>query len=1103
MPKHAEHSLIWRDDMRAYELHGAEWHGTRCPLGTVANLPERLGGLASFAFTSRAGHVCTVRKEAAARGGAYWYAYRRAGRRMLKRYLGRGDALTLARLEAAAAALDVAALAAVSAPASETVGLARRSRAAVFQRGPALGPIPAHTAESPPSALLATRLNIPRLASALVERPQISARLTAGLGRALTLVTAPAGFGKTTILAQWARGCGVPVAWVSLDAGDDDPAQFWLYVLAALERSAPGVADSALGMLRAPRPAPIEAVLRALLNGIAALPAERHLALVLDDYHCLTAAAIHESVALLLEHPPAQLHVYLAGRSEPPLPLARLRVRDQIAELRAPDLRFVPAEVAEFVAAQGLTLVPEDVAALTERSGGWAAALRLAAISLRGHPDPGRFVAAFGGGHRDVLAYLGDEVLAAQPVKVQAFLLETAVLDRFCAPLCDAVTGHADAQAMIEQLVCASLFVVPLDDERRWYRYDTLFAELLRHRLHAEMPNRIPALHQRAAGWLTENGCIAEAAEHLLAADDVEQVARLLERSARGMIQRGEHAALLRLLGRLPRDVMHARPALVVYRSELLLYRGELEAAERCLAEAERLIAAHGAHDAQEQRDEPAVDWDTLETMVRGGRAALAAMHGDGPATLAYAQAALAMPEAADPYQRGGALLTLAHAYRINGQMRAADAAYDEAARACLEAGELPLASVAMGLRGLVLVLMGRLHDATETCHRLIAVAEERPEAAAIAASAGYVGLGQLLYEWNDLDAAQAALETGIELAQRSASLYEQAEGLVGLASLWQARGEPETALEMLRRTERLMHPGAQLPWLVPYVAALRVRLELRQGQFTRAERWVAERGLPDGAFEPRGPNQVQEFEHLTLVRLLLRKGEAQMAAAIVERLLPWAIREERAGSEIELRTLAALAYEAVGRRDDALDALTTALELAASEGYVRLFVDEGTPLRGLLLCLRGRLADDKFARQRDPSPQRDPLAPPRPAPVLATPTSPLPLLPPLGPPRPAGSGGWGVRTLLDYAERLLAAFDGGPVSQAQAPAALVEPLSAREREVLALLAEGCSSQEIADQLVVEVSTIKTHLHHVYTKLQVGGRVRAIARARELGLLDA
>ncbi|HEX6796473.1 MAG TPA: LuxR C-terminal-related transcriptional regulator [Ktedonobacterales bacterium] len=1081
MPKRADHSLTWRDDTQAYELCGV---GSGCarlaPTGATA--PGRAGSLggvaslASFAFTSRAGHVCTVRQEAAARGGTYWYAYRRAGPRMLKRYLGRTDVLTVARLEATAATLDAAARTEANAPARDAASHRGHSQASARQHASASASTSTSTASratsprSPDlasSALLATKLHVPRTASSLVERPLVMARLADGLERALTLVSAPAGFGKTTALAQWARNVGasggrpVPVAWVALDASDDDPVQFWLYVLAALERAMPGIAATALSMLRGPRPgpAPIEAVLRALLNDIAALPAERHLALVLDDYHRITAPAIHEAVALLLEHPPAQLHLYLAGRSEPPLPLARLRVRDQTVELRAPDLRFAPTEVAEFAATLGLALAPEDVAALAERSGGWPAALRLAAVSLRGHPDPARFIAAFDGSHRDVLAYLGDEVLAAQPAEVQAFLLETALLDRFCAPLCDAVTSRADAQATIERLERASLFVIPLDDERRWYRYDALFAELLRHRLRAEMPDRAPALHHRTADWLAENGWIAEAAEHLLAAGDVEAAALLLERSARGMIQRGEHPALLRLLERLPRDVMFARPALVVYRAEALLYRGELEATERSLEEAERLIAAHAADGGHERRGEPAVDWEALAIMVRGGRAALAAMRGDGAATLAYARATLALPGADDdPYRRGGALLTLAHAYRINGQMRAAETAYDQAAVALEAAGELPLVAVALGLRALVLVQMGRLRAAAEVCRRMIVRAEERSAGEGAAFGSGHVGLGQVLYEWNDLDAAQAALESGVTLGERSTSLYDQTAGLVALAAVWQARGEPETALDMLRRAERLMHSGAQFPWLVPLLGALRALLALRQGHITVAERWAAERGLLDGTFEPRGPIQVQECEHLTFARLLLRKGDGQAAAEIVERLLPQAIREERAGSEIELRIVAALAYEAAGCHDDALDALATALELAAPEGYVRLFVDEGAPLHVLLLRLREWYAGGEGARH---------------APLRA------------------------------YIEKLLAAFEGEAVPQAEGTApAPVEPLSAREREVLALLAEGRSSQEIADQLVVAVSTIKTHIHHIYTKLQAGGRVRAITCARELGLLD-
>src|SRR5579875_2482231 len=635
MPRRASYLLCWCPESGTYDLRNGPGGES---LGIDLNGPawfDWLGGIASFSFQSRSGDTCTIRKEIVQRGGAYWYAYRRAGGRMVKRYLGRTADVSLARLEEVAAALASRAAdelasdrAAHAVPAAEPGPKGRRG-------------VTANDA-LPSPVILSTKLHVPRAPSRLLSRPRVFQRLDRGLERPLTVLAAPAGFGKTTALCAWLPRVPGPAAWVSLDAGDNDPIQFWTYVLTALESAHPGLATPPLAMLQLPHPPPLATVLRTLINAIAALADD--VVLVLDDYHLITAPAIHESIALLLAHPPPQLHLYLASRSEPPLPLARLRAYDQVSEIRADDLRFQPDEVAAWLGeVMGLRLSAEDTARLAERTDGWAAGLQLAAVSLQGPPDPSRFIASFGGSHRYVLTYLGDEVLAAQPPEVQSFLVQTAILERLCGPLCDALTGQHDGQAMLIRLEQANLFLIRLDDEGRWYRYDHLFRDLLRHRLREERSAEIPDLHRRAAGWLEGEGLIVEAVEHLLAIPDMEEAARLIEEAARGMLARNECAAVLSLVGRLPEEAIAARPRLCLYYAGALLSSGWLDDAEHWVARAESWFAS-----AAEQKDSATRDSDgrDLDGEVASLRAALAAMRADAARAIHYAQIALeTLPE--------------------------------------------------------------------------------------------------------------------------------------------------------------------------------------------------------------------------------------------------------------------------------------------------------------------------------------------------------------------------------------------------------------------------------------------------------------------------
>jgi LuxR family maltose regulon positive regulatory protein len=1043
MPRRASYLLCWCPESGTYDLRNGPGGES---LGIDLNGPawfDWLGGTASFSFQSRSGDTCTIRKEIVQRGGAYWYAYRRAGGRMVKRYLGRTADVSLARLEEVAAALASRAAdelasdrAAHAVPAAEPGPKGRRGVTA--------------NDVLPSPVILSTKLHVPRVPSRLLSRPHVFQRLDRGLERPLTILAAPAGFGKTTSLCAWLQHTLTPAAWVSLDAGDNDPIQFWTYALTALESAHPGVATTPLAMLQLPHPPPLATVLRTLINAIAALADD--VVLVLDDYHLIDAPAIHESVALLLAHPPPQLHLYLACRSEPPLPLARLRAYDQVNEIRADDLRFRPDEVgAWLVDVVGLHLSAEDVASLAKRTDGWAAGLQLAALSLQGHPDPSRFIASFGGSHRYVLTYLGEEVLAAQPPEVQSFLVRTAILERLCGSLCDALTGQRDGQAMLARLEQAGLFLTRLDDDGRWYRYDHLFRDLLRHRLHEERSAEIPDLHRRAARWLESAGLIAEAAEHLLAIPDMEEAARLIEQSVRAMLVRNESSAVLSLIGRLPEEAIATRPRLCLAHAGALLSSGRLDDAERWIAHAERSLAA-----ASDEKNPAPLDpdWRDLAGEVASLKAAVAAMRADAATAIQYARIALETLPEQDVFSRASAFLTLGLAYDVNGDLHAANDALTEASRLSVAADNLPMATLALRLRAYLLISQGRLQQAADLLHQVIQVSEARGGALAALAGGAYSGLAMILYERNDLVGARLAAEKAVALGQQWANPEDEVDGLVRLMLVHQAEGQAAAAIEAGRRVEHLIRSSTTFPWTRALAAAAGALLALRQGRRDDAERWADEHALSAADDAPDSTSLSQSFERIVYARVLIAQQRLAEVAELVGHLQRQAETEARIGNLVGILALQALVWQAQGESAKALDTLEHALERAMSEGYVRVFVDEGAPMRALLVRLREKL--------------------------------------------PKGS------VLRRYVDTLLAAFDqtGAVPPLAVGRPRLIEPLSAREREVLLLLARGRSNQEIARELVVAVSTVKTHVHNLYAKLQAADRLEAVMRARELGLLD-
>jgi LuxR family transcriptional regulator, maltose regulon positive regulatory protein len=906
--------------------------------------------------------------------------------------------------------------------------------------------------------LVATKFHVPR--AGFVPRPRLLARLAEGIGRGLTVVGTPAGFGKTTVLGDWARRSRRPAAWLSLDASDNDPARFWRYVAAALGRVRPGMDAPVVALLRGPHRPPLEAVATAVINELVSVPGEGAVALVLDDYHLIETSAVHESLTFLLNRLPPGLRLVVASRADPPLPLARLRARGQLAELRAADLRFTLAETAAFLReATGLDLPAESVAALQDRTEGWAAGVQLAALSLRGHADPARFVATFAGSHRYVLDYLTEEVLAGQPGPVQDFLLQTSVLERLCGPLCDAVTGQTDSQAQLEQLERANMFVVPLDEERGWWRYHHLFADLLRARLAHELPTRVPELHRAAAAWHEQHGLADEAVRHAVAAGETGWAARLVERHVETLLRRSEGATLDRWLSALPAESVRARPRLCLAQAVAAVVSGRLEAVEPLAADAERAFAAAG-----DETHEPSVGralsvLANVPASIAFLRADVARLRGDAAGALDFDARALAHLGEGDWLLRSQVAWNLATVHWVRGELGEAERALADLVAERVAAGEGYLAMRVCYDHSEVQLAQGRLGAAQRSYQRALEIAStagQQPPPAGMA----HVGLAEVLYERNELAAAHEHATQGVALCRQLAFTQPLARGLALLARIRQAQGDTAGALEAIGQAERVgLSP--QLAAMYNPVPAWRARLLLASGEVSAAARWASGRGLRAGD----EPNYPREREYLALARVLLAEHAPGQALGLLDRLHAKAAAQQRTGSVIEAAALRALALADGGDQAAASATLAEALALAAPEGYVRVFADEGAPMAHLL----GRLA----AAQRTGRVVFPGAVPPRYLDRLARAFRPAP---------PAGAAPSATRD---------AAGIGG----------LAEPLSGRELEVLRLLAAGKPNQQIADELVVSLATVKKHVGHILGKLAAANRTQAVARARVLGLL--
>jgi LuxR family maltose regulon positive regulatory protein len=901
--------------------------------------------------------------------------------------------------------------------------------------------------------LLSSKYRRPVQRAGALPRRRLADLLAAVSRTPLTVVSAPAGFGKTTLLTEWLAGDSrdvAAIAWLSLDRGDNDPVLFWSYVVTALLSAVPGFGNTAMQVLASSSPS-IDAALAALLDDLDELPSD--LVLVLDDYHVVEAPTIHAGMLFLLEHLPPRLHVVLATRVDPPLPMAQLRVRGQLVEVRTADLRFTPEEAAAYLnGPMQLGLSDDDVAVLDRRTEGWIAALQLAGLSLHGRADVSAFIAGFAGDDRYIVDYLAEEVLARQTAEVRNFLLETSMLERMSGPLCDAVTARRGGKATLVSLERANMFLVPLDDRRQWYRYHHLFADVLQAHLLDERPDHVAELHRRASAWFEAHDDLAQAISHALAGGDAGRAADLMELAMPVMRRDRREAELARWVRAMPDDVVRTRPVLGV------AFVGALAQASEFDTIGERLDRIEGSLRSGDRiwPEQPPpdlivvdqVNYRSLPAHIAMYRAALALANSDVDGTIAHARQALSLAPQGDALARASAGALAGLASWSTGDLVGADAAYTQSVAGLTSAGFLADVLGCTIMLGDIRRTQGQLSAALRTYQRALERAAQAPGTEPLRGTADmHVGLAGVLLERNDLAATQEHLDISRRLGEHNGLPQNAYRWRVVMARLRAAEGDLDDALAMLDEAERV-YAGDYAPDVQP-VAAVRARLRIRRGELAHAQAWARERQLsPDD-----DPSYRREFEHLTLARLLVAQHRVEPdghtlaeAQALLDRLLRAAEHGGRGASVIEVLILQAIAHDVGGEALATLAALDRAVTLAQAEGYVRLFADEGAPMAALFTALR---------KQRG-------------APALVS--------------------------------RLLAATST-IAARGSTHQQLVEALSERELDVLRLLGGDLSGPDIARQLSVSLNTVRTHTKNIYAKLGVTSRRAAVRRARDLDLI--
>ncbi len=932
--------------------------------------------------------------------------------------------------------------------------------------------------------LLQTKLYIPLPSSKLVYRQRLMEKLNDGLRRKLTLISAPAGFGKTTLISSWINQIGEgtgqedqeatphhaspgvhpsSVAWISLDERDNDPTLFWLYVLAALQTIDASLGKNLPAILESQHSLPLEVLVTMLINDLAEFQADNEqilpLLLVLDDYHLIATEAIHASLNFLIDHLPPALHLVVTTRSDPPLHLSQRRARSEITQIRAIDLSFTLDEIVQFFnSLMRLNLSGSDIAALESRTEGWIAGLQLAALSLQDQEDRHTFVTNFAGDDRYIADYLVDEVLHHQPPYIQAFLLRTSILGRLCASLCNDVTSQNESRAILTHLERANLFLTPLDNRREWYRYHQLFADLLRQRLQESSSLvEINQLHQQASKWYEERGDVIEAVEHASLAGDHQRVAQLIEQQVQEIFSQFKLNALSKWIKTLPDNIVADQPKLIMIYAWASLATGHIKEVEYCLQSIENSIGASAETITTAGLEEldPGVRGALIEVIVV--RAVLAINRFNIPHTLALCQ--LVLPYLKDNTQphffnpplslRTVLVFNMGMAHLFSGNGNAAVEALTEAVTLSLEQENMNILPMAMAYLGQLQILQGHLHQAEKTYRQALQLSTEATSQPSPLTGIAEIGLGNLFYEWNDLNRAIHYFNAGIALAKQWNHAESLLAGYIGLARLKQAQGDGAGALTLLQElADMLQKFEAQM--LLPAVDTCRARLWIAQGNLDAADRWLRALNLRvDGEL-----SYLQENDYLTLSRFLIAQERFDEAEELISRLLDFAEAGERGGRTMEILMLRALVFQGQGKAVQAVEVLSRIIALAKGEGYVRMFVDEGPPMARLLYQ----------AAEND------------------------------------------IHT--EYIEQLLKAYEAklpvGEQAEEQelsSSSKIIEPLSDREIEVLQCIAEGLSNREIAFRLTISLTTVKSHTRNIYGKLEVNSRTQAVAKARAWGLL--
>ena len=905
-------------------------------------------------------------------------------------------------------------------------------------------------------SLVTTKLYVPRLRPYVVSRPRLLDKLDEVKDRKLALVSAPAGFGKTTLLSDWINQSRILAAWLSLDSGDNDHVHFLVYMIAALQGLGKNIGQAAAMMLQTPQLPPVETVLAALINDISTLP--KDFVLVLDDYHLITAGLIHQAIQFLLEHLPQNMHLIIATRSDPPLPLGRLRSLNQLAELRVTDLCFTPDETSIFFNKKlNLGLSREEIVMLESRIEGWIAGLQLAALSIQNREDRASFIKDFRGDNRYIFDYLMEEVLNRQPEDVQNFLLRTSILDRLSGSLCDAVTGKKNSQKMLNNLDTADLFIFPLDDGRQWFRYHPLFADLLQQRLQQTQDKLVPELHRKAGEWCVRNRLKDQAVDHALAAGDAEWAARLIEEIAESTWDRGQQIKLLKWFEALPDEKINSSILLSVLYARTLNISGRLEAAEKILQNAE------GALESAKEGFAVTFSPDSEQTYPLGKkelqgrisviRAFIAAYRGDMLHVMQHARQALVSLHEKDLMWRAVAATTLGfvHGWSGDGDLMSARFAFAEAEKVSLEAGNTYFYLFASSCHAGIDGLQGRLNQALQNYQKLMKFAEEKGMLQTSLAGSIYAAWGGIILERNDLEEGMRLIEIGLRLALMGHDVVVIASSRLHLARALAVKGDLAGTQRVIEEIEKSACEFAIPPWIQHAASAFKAEIWLASGNSEAVSRWVEERGLGIG---DELTNR-RESEHIVLARFLLAQGQLDEAERLLDRLIQSAEAGTRIVSLLRIMLLKTLVLDRKGIMDLALDELKKVLFLAEPGGFITSIVQEGPRIAELLEKVLGQT--DSVQKGKRPEFTRN------------------------------------------YVKKLLLAFKRVDLPKIEGIPG--EPLSERELEVLHFIAAGLTNQQIARKLFVSLNTIRTHTKNINSKLNVHSRTQAVARAKELGIL--